>query len=95
MKKFLEIGSPVVVYTPILKKNLQVKILNPDDLLGDRIPADSLGRIHSDHIVGGRLVHTVWILEGRAMMTIRVDVPTEMMGLLFQPRHHSLFPHFA
>ncbi len=95
MRKFLEIGSPVAIHTAILKKNLNVKIQNPDDLPGDRISADSLGRIHSDRIVGGRLFHTVWILDEQAMTTIRVEVPTEMMGLLFQPRQHRLFPHFA
>jgi hypothetical protein len=90
-KKFLESGSGVQTHAVIAKNNQNVKITNLDAMLLEMIPNGTLGRIHSRNSRG---IYTVWLLDEATYSTLIVEVPQHMMGSLFTPKDHGLFPHF-
>jgi len=90
-QKFLDNGSTIVSTVSILKRNLMIKVLNPEKFPGEVLLPGTLGRIHSQR----NGVYTVWLLEERTMNTVMIEIPLNLMGQYFQQRAHNIFPHLA
>lgn len=87
LKKFLDIGSPLVTTISLLKTNTMISFLNPEDVSNPILP-ESFARIHSEN----KGVYVIWILsENNAMKTVRVECPLHLMGQYFKSHNHSIF----
>jgi hypothetical protein len=90
-KRFLKPGSPFITSALIYKRSQNVKVTNPEDMPIVALPVGTFGRLHSER----NGTFCVWLLCEKNMATIIVEVPLQMMGLLFKQHHHRIFPHFA
>ena len=90
--KFLDSGSPLITTEKILRRNVEIRILNPDNFLGECIEPGALARIHST-INNNK--YLVWIYDDNNNSTIQIELPLGAMGRLFRQKSHGIFGHFA